>query len=100
MVQVAAFAFGAAMLLAIASSAWVRPDIPLGRTFWILTGFVAALPLVGVLIFLLFASPDAYGYGSIGIAAVLIVFAPVAAGWLLGVLVSIFARFVRARVGR
>jgi hypothetical protein len=98
MTSIAALLFGSAALIALAISVWVRPGVPLGRLFWILTGLVVASPLVP-LVLLPLTPADPYGYGLLG-AAVLLAFVPIAAGWLFGVLVALIVRFVRARARR
>jgi hypothetical protein len=95
MEYVAAVAFGSA-LMALAVSVWVRPDMPLGRPFWILTVLVVTSPMIP-LAFLLLSPPDPYGHGRLGGFPLLFAFVPIALGWLFGVLVSLIVRFVRAR---
>jgi len=99
MVYVSALVFGSAALMALAISVWVRPGVPLGRLFWILTALVVTSPLIPLAL-LLISSPDPYGYGLVGTAPVLFALVPIAGGWLFGVLVSLIVRFVRGRARR
>jgi len=91
-----ALAFGAA-LIAVAISAWVPPKVPLGRPFWILTFLLIGLPLM-LLIFFALASSASPEAGAILIFGISIIFGPVAAGWLVGVLVSAAVRFLRMKL--
>jgi hypothetical protein len=99
MAYVAAVAFGSAALIALAISVWVPPKMPLGRLFWILTALVVAAPLFPLPL-LLVSPPDPYGYGFFGTALVLFALAPIAGGWLFGVLIALIVRFVCARASR
>jgi|SRR5258705_10068865 hypothetical protein len=82
-------------LIAIALSVWIRPEVTLGKSFWILTIFIAALPFVLFAIWL--AMPkDPYGYSTFGLVPVAFL-GLVAIGWLLGVVVVLIARTIRGK---
>jgi len=82
-------------LIAIALSVWIRPEVTLGKSFWILTTFIAALPFVLFAIWL--AMPkDPYGYSTFGLVPVAFL-GLVAIGWLLGVVVVLIARTIRGK---
>jgi hypothetical protein len=99
MAYVSALVFGSAALIALAISVWLRPGVPLGRLFWILTALVVTSPLIPVALLLL-SGPDPYSYGLVGTALVLFALVPVAGGWLIGVLVALSVRFVRGGASR
>jgi len=90
--------FVCAVLIAVASSIWIRPTTPLGKSFWILT-LVVMLPSLIFPLMVALTPPDPYGYKFIGLIPTLLFFGPVAAGWLFGVLVVVLIRFVRIRRG-
>ena len=81
--------FVAVLVASIVSSAWMRPDVPLGRSYWILTLVLTTPTLLLVLIAMIEPA----------IVIVLPIFGPIAAGWLTGALITVLVRAVRARVG-
>jgi hypothetical protein len=85
--------FVVALIASIVSSIWVRPDVSLGRPYWILT-LVLTLP---TLLLGLISAVDSRDV--LPITAVLLIFGPVAAGWLLGSMATLLVRAVRARGG-
>ena len=85
--------FVAALMTSIVSSAWMRPDVPLGWPYWILTLVLTAPALLVPLLSLV--EPLAFW----PIVAVLLLFGPIAVGWLTGTVIAILVRAVRARVG-
>jgi hypothetical protein len=80
--------FLCALLLTIASSVWIPPGVGLGKAFWIAGLLLVALALIWP-VFLLF-KPD----GPALIPA-LLVFGPIAAGWVCGTLVVLLVRVAR-----
>jgi hypothetical protein len=96
MTHIAVLMFGATALIAIAVNSWLPPKVALGRPFWILTFILSGLPLI-LLGLSALAGPVSRGSDAFLIVGTLVVFAPVAAGWLLGVLVSSAVRYLRAK---
>ena len=82
-------------LVAIALSVWVRPEAALGEPFLTLTIFLVALPFLFFGIWL--AMPkDPYGHSVLGLAPVALL-ELVAIEWLLGVMIVLLVRAIRAR---
>jgi len=82
-------------LIAIALSIWVRPEVTLGKSFWMLTIFITALPSFLFAMWLVMPK-DPYGYSAFGLAPVAFL-GLVAVGWLLGVVVVLLVRAVRGK---
>lgn len=96
MTYIAVLMFGATALVAISVNSWLPPKLALGRPFWILTFILSGLPLILLGLFAFTASAS-LGAGEYLIFGTLVVFVPVAAGWLAGALVSSAARYLRAQ---
>ena len=86
--------FAAALAVSIVSSVWMRPELPLGRPYWVLT-LVVTSPALLVLLLALVEPRDVWA-----LLLLLFFFGPIAAGWLTGTAITLLARIVRAEQGR
>jgi hypothetical protein len=82
--------FCCALFLTVASSVWVPPGVGLGTRFWVLGLLLVVLALIWPAFLLV--KPD----GPALIPA-LLVFGPIAAGWICGTVIVVLVRLARQR---
>ena len=99
MFGLAASCFASAVLVVLVFNLSLPTGVGFGKPFWILTLVIVTMPLLPWFIYWAMATTaDPYGYGAAMILfPAVVIFAPAAVGWLLGIIIAMSIRMMRTR---